>query len=102
MNIYFIRYQDRREYYSSVQATPDENTWDALLKGAIEEALEGEDVSPPAGLYGVELHDWWENFANENQIAVQIDIGQWRNVKEGQIFAWADTAPDVYGGKRNA
>lgn len=98
MNLYFIRYEDRREYYSSVQATPDENTWDAMLRGTIEEALEGWNISPPDGLYGAALHEWWTTCANEHQLEVQIDIGKWSDVKEGQIFSWVDNSSYVSGG----
>ena len=97
MNIYFIKYEDSRGHCSSVHATPDENTWDAILRGAIEEALEGWDISPPAGLYGAALHEWWTTYANEHQLEVQIDIGEWSDVKEGQIFSWEASAPYVWG-----
>jgi len=97
MNLYFIRYEDRREYYSSVQATPDEDAWDAMLRGTIEEALKGWDISPPAGLYGAALHEWWTNYAGLHQLEVQIDIGKWPDVKEGQIFNWEDSASYVSG-----
>ena len=101
MNIYFIRYEDRREYYSSVQATPDENTWYAMLRGTIEEALEAEDISPPDGLYGAELHHWWMTYANDHQLEVQIDIGKWPDVRAGQIFHWIENSSSVSGSERN-